>query len=88
MVHDWLHTIKLRADDIVIISGGMIGAFYKTQVHQLFRDILTLHNVESCIIVATRVFIGAIVSWGVKMMCNYLKRKFILKKRSNDPPNN
>lgn len=76
-IHHW---IQLHFDSLVILGGGLTGALWKVQLHQVMVDLCTLQNFEGLIKVGLKAFIGAAVAWGFKRTCNYLTKKKIKRK--------
>lgn len=70
-----IHWVDIHSDSLVILLGGLTGALWQTKLIQVIHDICTLQNIEGAIIVAIKAFIGAVVAWVVKTVCNYFKYK-------------
>jgi hypothetical protein len=69
------HWFDIHSDALVILSGALGGALWKANLLRVWADLLTLHNIESAIVVGIKAFIGAGVAYIFKSACNYFKLK-------------
>lgn len=67
------HHDKL-VENMTILTGAMIGAFWKVNPYQVIHDLLTLENAEKIVMYAIQAFVGAFVAWAFKSTCNRIRK--------------
>ena len=72
------HYDKL-VENMTILTGAMIGAFWGVDLDQLVHDLWTLQNIEKIIMYAVQALVGASVALLFKITCNRFRKRRIKK---------
>lgn len=67
------HHDKL-VENMTILTGAMIGAFWKVDQIQVAHDLWTLQNIEKIVMYVIQAFVGAFVAWAFKTTCNRIRK--------------